>query len=86
MIFGPLTGGGFNIARWFGPALIGNDFTNSWAYIVGPIVGSLAAAVLYRFVIAGSQYALGPEPPTEAGEVVENVAADVETAAPPRRK
>ena len=44
MIFGPLTGGGFNIARWFGPALIGNDFTDTWAYIVGPIVGSLAAA------------------------------------------
>ncbi len=86
MIFGPLTGGGFNIARWFGPALIGNDFTNTWAYIVGPIVGSLAAAVLYRFVIAGSQYALGPEPPTEAGEVIENVAADVETVAKPRRK
>ena len=86
MIFGPLTGGGFNIARWFGPALIGNDFTNSWAYIVGPIVGSLAAAVLYRFVIAGSQYALGPEPPTEAGEVIENVAADVETGRRPRRK
>ena len=86
LIFGPLTGGGFNIARWFGPALIGNEFTNSWAYIVGPIVGSLAAAALYRFVIAGSQYALGPEPPTEAGEVVENVAADVETVARPRRK
>ena len=86
MIFGPLTGGGFNIARWFGPALIGNEFTNSWAYIVGPIVGALAASLLYRFVIAGSQYALGPEPPTEAGEVVENVAADVETAARPRRK
>jgi glycerol uptake facilitator-like aquaporin len=86
MIFGPLTGGGFNIARWFGPALIGNDFTNTWAYIVGPIVGSLAAAVLYRFVIAGSQYALGPEAPTEAGEVIKNVAADVETVSRPRPK
>jgi glycerol uptake facilitator-like aquaporin len=86
MIFGPLTGGGFNPARWFGPALIGNEFTNAWAYIVGPIVGALAAAALYRFVIAGTQYALGPEPPTEAGEVVENVAADVETVARPRRK
>ena len=49
-------------------------------------MGALAAALLYRFVIAGSQYALGPEPPTEAGEVVENVAADVATAARPRRK
>jgi MIP family channel proteins len=86
MIFGPLTGGAFNTARWFGPALIGNDFGGVWPYLVGPIVGALAAAALYRFVIAGSQYALGPEPPTEAGEVVENVAADVETVARPRRK
>jgi hypothetical protein len=37
-------------------------------------------------VIAGGQYALGPEPPTGAGEVVENVAADVSTAARSRRR
>jgi MIP family channel proteins len=81
MIFGPLTGSAVNPARWFGPALIGNHFSDTWPYLVGPLVGALAAAGLYRFVIAGPQYALGPEPPTEAGEVVEHVAADVETAA-----
>jgi MIP family channel proteins len=86
MIFGPLTGSAVNPARWFGPALIGNEFGGTWPYLVGPIVGALAAAALYRFVIAGGQYALGPEPPTEAGEVVENVAADVETVGRPRRK
>ena len=86
MIFGPLTGSAVNPARWFGPALIGNDFGGTWPYLVGPLVGALAAAALYRFVIAGGQYALGPEPPTSGGEVLENVAADVSTAARPRRR
>ena len=81
MIFGPLTGSAVNPARWFGPALIGNEFGGTWPYLVGPAVGALAAAALYRFVIAGAQYALGPEPPTAAGETVENVAADVTTRA-----
>jgi MIP family channel proteins len=81
MIFGPLTGAAVNPARWFGPALIGNSFAGTWPYIVGPIVGSIVAAAFYRLVLAGPQYALGPEPPTGAGEVVENVAADVSTRA-----
>ena len=84
MIFGPLTGSAVNPARWFGPALIGNHFGGTWPYLVGPLVGALAAALLYRFVIAGPQFALGPEPPTGGAEVVENVAADVSTATRPR--
>jgi MIP family channel proteins len=86
MILGPLTGSAVNPARWFGPALIGNEFGGVWPYLVGPLVGALAAAALYRFVIAGAQYALGPEPPTSGAEVVENVAADVSTVARERRK
>ena len=81
MIFGPLTGSAVNPARWFGPALIGNEWGGVWPYLVGPIVGALAAAAVYRFVIAGGQYALGPEPPTSDAEVIENVAADVSTVA-----
>jgi len=86
MIFGPLTGSAVNPARWFGPALIGNFFGGTWPYLVGPIVGAILAALLYRFVIAGGQYALGPEPPTGPGEVLDNVADDVETAARSRRR
>ena len=86
MIFGPLTGSAVNPARWFGPALIGNEFGGTWPYLIGPIIGAVLAAVVYRFVIAGGQYALGPEPPTGAGEVVENVAADVSTATRSRRR
>jgi glycerol uptake facilitator protein len=66
MIMGPLTGGSFNPARWFGPALIGDafgDFSDIWPYLAGPVVGALVAFGLYRFVIAGPQYAEGPEEP-----------------------
>jgi MIP family channel proteins len=80
MIFGPLTGAAVNPARWFGPALIGDEFGGTWPYLVGPLVGALVAAGIYRFVIAGGQYATGAEPPTSGAEVVENVAADVSTA------
>lgn len=69
MIIGPLTGAAVNPARWFGPALIGNafgGFGDIWPYIVGPIVGAGAAVLVFRLVIAGPQYAAGPEPPTEA--------------------
>src|SRR5436189_497980 len=86
MIFVPLTGGAINPARWFGPALIGNDFGGTWPYLVGPVVGAILAAVCYRFIIAGGQYALGPEPPTGPGEVVENVGDDVSTATRPARR
>jgi hypothetical protein len=52
---------------------------------VGPVVGATLAALAHRFVIAGGQYALGTEPPTGAGDVVENVADDVSTATRSRR-
>jgi MIP family channel proteins len=51
MVIGPLTGGSFNPARWFGPALVGNHFTDWWAYILGPLVGALLAAAVYKFII-----------------------------------
>jgi glycerol uptake facilitator len=84
MIFGPLTGSAVNPARWFGPALIGNHFDGAWLYIAGPIVGSVLAACFYRFVIAGPQANLGPEPPTSDAEAVGNVVTDVQTAARPK--
>jgi MIP family channel proteins len=77
MVLGPLTGGAFNPARWFGPALVGNHFTDAWVYIFGPIVGALLAFAVYRFIIepasgpvqevADTVAPRGPAPP--AGEV-----------------
>jgi glycerol uptake facilitator protein len=81
MVLGPLTGGSFNPARWFGPALIGDEFGGTWPYLVGPLVGALLAAAISRFVIAGPQYALGAEPPTSDARAVEQVVQDAETRA-----
>jgi glycerol uptake facilitator protein len=66
MIFGPLTGGSLNPARWFGPALIDSSIDGSdlLVYVLGPLVGALVAFAVYRFVVAGPQYAEGAEPPT----------------------
>jgi MIP family channel proteins len=63
MVGGPLTGGSFNPARWFGPALVGNSFGGTWPYLVGPIVGALLAAAVFKFVLEP-----GGLPPTEAPE------------------
>jgi MIP family channel proteins len=60
MVFGPLTGAAVNPARWFGPALVGNHFTDAWAYIVGPLVGAGLAAAFYKFVIEGSETGTPP--------------------------
>ncbi|HEU4393074.1 MAG TPA: aquaporin [Solirubrobacterales bacterium] len=63
MVGGPLSGGSYNPARWFGPALVSSSFGDVWPYLVGPIVGALLAAAVYRFVLE-----TGALPPTEAPE------------------
>ncbi len=81
MIAAPLTGAGFNPARWFGPALIGNafgSFGDIWPFVAGPLVGALIAAGVYRFVIAGPQFAEGPEPPTSDAEAAGRALKDAE--------
>jgi MIP family channel proteins len=70
MVGGPLTGGSFNPARWFGPALVANNWGGVWPYLVGPIVGSLLAAAVFRFVLEP-----GGVPPTESPEPVRKVSA-----------
>lgn len=83
MIFGPLTGGSFNPARWFGPALIGDGLEGSdlLPYVLGPLVGALLAFAVYRFVIAGPQFAEGPEPPTSGARAVGQATKDAEVRA-----
>lgn len=65
MVGGPLTGAGYNPARWFGPALVGNEWGGVWPYLLGPIVGALLAAAVFKFVLEKG----GPAP-TEPPERV----------------
>jgi glycerol uptake facilitator-like aquaporin len=70
LIFGPATGASFNPARWFGPALTSGEFTDWWLYILGPIIGATAAALLYRTVMELDQRPLPPQSPVR-GESAE---------------
>ncbi len=74
MVGGPLTGACFNPARWFGAALVGNSWGGVWPFLVGPIVGSLLAVAVWRFVIEAGGRAPS-EPP-------QRVKADAAAAKP----
>ena len=43
LVAGPLTGGSFNPARSFGPAVMGGIWTTHWLYWLAPTLGMVAA-------------------------------------------
>ena len=70
---GVVSGAVMNPARAFGPALIQQDFADFWIWWVGPIVGAVAAALLYNNVLLAGVRAgappserIDPEHPREA--------------------
>jgi aquaporin Z len=51
LMAGPLTGGSLNPARSLGPAVIADRTEDLWVYFVGPVLGGLAAAALWRYLL-----------------------------------
>ena len=51
---GGVTGASMNPARSFGPALVAGEWQQFWIYLVGPLLGALAAAWAYELVRAPS--------------------------------
>lgn len=70
MVLGPLSGGSFNPARAFGPALVAHEFGGFdnfiLVYVLAPVIGGLVAAVLYVMVLTAPG-ATGEKPAEPVG-------------------
>lgn len=52
---GPICGASMNPARSLGPAIMSWTWTAQWIYIVGPMIGAVAGASVYRWLREMSQ-------------------------------
>lgn len=43
--------GALDPARWFGPAVASGNFDNWYVWWIGPLIGALAAAAIYRLAL-----------------------------------
>jgi aquaporin NIP len=50
MFGGPITGASMNPARSIAPALVSGDLHALWVYIVAPLAGAAAAALVYQLI------------------------------------
>lgn len=49
----PFSGSSLNPARTFGPALVGQEWSNAWIYFIAPPLGAFVAWVVHAIVVKG---------------------------------
>ncbi|WP_272149472.1 MIP/aquaporin family protein [Tenacibaculum aiptasiae] len=52
LIAGPISGGSFNPARSLAPAVLSGNIHSLWIYIIAPILGSVLAMLLWKFMVS----------------------------------
>jgi MIP family channel proteins len=52
LVGGPLTGAAMNPARWFGPAVAAGAYADWYVWWIGPAIGAVVAALIYRSTLA----------------------------------
>ncbi|HEX9738983.1 MAG TPA: aquaporin [Candidatus Limnocylindria bacterium] len=52
LLGGTLTGAAMNPARWFGPAVAAGAFDTWYVWWIGPFLGAVVVALLYRYLFA----------------------------------
>jgi len=92
-----VSGAAMNPARWFGPAVIQQEWSDLWVWWVGPAIGAVLAGVLYNDIIMGGNSSISSaatrsrsvDPDDDSGESVvvsSPTAAQIERSRRARRR